>query len=128
MKDLDKEDIYKNKGNITCSKNILLSIISLATKEISGVSSLVHDNYSWFRRLLCKSSFGGVKIKFTQTGAIIVDVFLTIYFGYSVPDVAYRVQENVKNGIASMIDMKTAKVNVHVIGVDFEKEESYNLA
>ena len=31
---------YTNKGKITCNKNILLSIINLATKEISGVASL----------------------------------------------------------------------------------------
>lgn len=33
---------YTNKGKITCNKNILLSIINLATKEISGVASLTN--------------------------------------------------------------------------------------
>ncbi|MGN1162510.1 MAG: Asp23/Gls24 family envelope stress response protein [Christensenellales bacterium] len=128
MRDNNIDVEYQNKGSITCNKNILLSIINLATKEISGVSCLSHDNYSWFKRLFKRNSFGGVKIKFNQSGAILVDVYISVYFGYSVPDVAFRVQENIKNGIAAMIDMKTAKVNVHVIGVDFTKEDSYNLA
>ena len=33
-------DLNQDKGKITCDRNILLSIISLATKEISVVSSL----------------------------------------------------------------------------------------
>ena len=35
------------------------------------------------------------------------------------PDISFRVQENIKNNISSMIEMKTGKINVHIVGVDF---------
>ena len=66
MKDNNIDVEYQNKGSITCNKNILLSIINLATKEISGVSSLSHDNYSWFKRLFKRNSFGGNSINQVQ--------------------------------------------------------------
>ena len=52
---------------------------------------------------------------------VVVDIYLNVWFGYSVNDVAYRVQENVKNGISSMMEIKVNSINVHVLGVDFKK-------
>ena len=54
---------------------------------------------------------------------MIIDLYLNVFFGYSVADVAYRVQENVKNGISNMISAKIESINIHVLGVDFSREE-----
>ena len=55
--------LQENKGKITCNRKILLSIIGLATKEISGVSAL-QDNFSMkFKRLFTKSDNTGLKLK-----------------------------------------------------------------
>ena len=44
-------------------------------------------------------------------------------FGYSVRDVAFRVQENIKSSVESMTDFKVASINVHVTGVVFNSAE-----
>lgn len=113
----------EEKGKITCDRNILLSIISLATKEINGVASLEDSFVMKLKRLFYKSDSNGVKIKVSQTGQLIIDVYIRIFSGIKVPDIAYRVQENIKNNIVSMVDMKVGKINVHIVGVDFKTEE-----
>ncbi|MEG1752014.1 MAG: Asp23/Gls24 family envelope stress response protein [Clostridia bacterium] len=113
----------ENKGKITCNRNILLSIISLATKEISGVAALCDNFLAKTKKIFTKNDGKGVKIKFDANGNLVVEVFVRVFYGFSVPDVAYRIQENIKNNISSMVDMKTAKVNVHIVGVSFQKEE-----
>lgn len=110
-----------NKGKLSCNKKILLSIISLATKEINGVSSLVSDKDCIFSKIF-KNKYPGIKIAFTKNGELIVDVSIIIMNGFKVPDVAFRVQENIKNNILSMLDMRVAKVNVNILGVDFMEE------
>lgn len=120
--DNEKDLSAINKGKITCNRNILLSIISLATKEICGVSRLAPTFKDKFINLFSKNKNDGVSIKFNASGALCVDVYIKIYYGYSVPEIAYKVQENIKNGIVAMVDMKTTRVNVHIMGVDFEKE------
>lgn len=118
------EEIYSNKSNkgkVTCNKNILLSIINLATKEIAGVSSLCDNFGSGIKRLFSNNYANGVKIEYGKNG-IIIDVYVIVYEGYSVPDIAYKVQENIKNGISSMLDVNIDKINVHVQGVDFSKK------
>jgi uncharacterized alkaline shock family protein YloU len=52
-----------------------------------------------------------------------IDVYINVYFGYNVTEVAYRVQENIKNSLSGMIDIKIDKINVHVLGVEFSKDE-----
>mgnify|MGYP004642798389 CR=1 FL=1 len=119
----DKDIITNNKGKITCNRNILLSIINLATKEICGVSRLAPTFKSKIANIFSKNKNDGVAIRFNPNGSLSVDVYIRIFYGYSVPDLAYKVQENIKNGIVAMVDMKATRVNVHIMGVDFEKEE-----
>lgn len=118
-------DIYeKNEnGKVYCGKNIMLSIINLSAKEISGVSSLCTNFGSRFKRLFSSNYFEGVKVSYNKNKNLIIDLYLNVFFGYSVADVAYRVQENVKNGISNMISAKIESINIHVLGVDFSREE-----
>lgn len=116
--ELNENPSKSNKGKVTCNKNILLSIINLATKEIAGVSSLCDNFGSGLKKLFSNNYTNGVKIEYTNNG-VVIDVFINILYGYSVPDVSYKVQENIKNGISSMLDVKISSINVHVQNVDF---------
>ena len=122
MAEIKKE--LTSSGKITCNRNILLSIINLATKEISGVAGLSNRFKNPFTRMFTKKDFDGVKLKFNPNGLLVIDVYINVYNNCNVPDIAYRVQENIKNNIASMVEMKTAKVNVHIVDVVFQKDEA----
>ena len=111
-------------GKVYCGKNIMLSIINLAAKEISGVSSLSSNFGSRLKKMFSSNYFEGVKVSYSQNKNLIIDIYLNVFFGYSVADVAYRVQENVKNGISNMISKKIESVNIHILGVDFSREEA----
>ena len=104
------------KGKVEIDRDILLSIINLAAKEINGVASLTNAQLPFFRRW-SKTKSEGVNIKFDMNGVLNVDVYIVVHIGYSVPDIAYRVQENIKNSLNSMVGIKPGKINVHVCGV-----------
>jgi uncharacterized alkaline shock family protein YloU len=111
-----------DKGKIFCNKNILLSIINLAAKEISGVSRLNETFANQISKIFSNNFYEGVKIAYTNEG-IIINVYLNVYYGVKVSEVVYKVQENIKQGISSMIDVKIHSINVHVLGVDFKQED-----
>ena len=119
--EIDEKIYSNNKGRVTCNKNILLSIINLATKEIAGVSSLCDNFGSGLKKVFTNNYTNGVKIAYGNNG-IDVDVYINVLYGYSVPDIAYKVQENIKNGLSSMIDLKINNINVHVQGIDFSEK------
>ena len=47
-----KNEDMKNKGKITLDRNILVSIINLAAKEINGVESVCNKHRSFFKKML----------------------------------------------------------------------------
>lgn len=109
------------KGKVEIDRDILLSIINLATKEINGVESLTNAYLPIYKKMV-KPKNEGVSIKFDTNVLLNVDVYIKVYIGYSVPDIAYRVQENIKNALNSMVGLKPGKINVHVYGVACDEE------
>lgn len=109
---MDKNKISDENGVVSFSRGILNNIVSIAAGEVKGVASLYKS----------KSIGSGVKIEFDSDNCLIVDVFANIFYGYSVPEVAYSIQENVKNSVETMTDYKVQSVNISVLGVTFNSE------
>jgi uncharacterized alkaline shock family protein YloU len=120
-----KQNQETNNGKISLDRKIIVSIVNLAAKEINGVESVTNTNRPWIKKLFKKYD-DGVEIKFEQNGALTVDVYLNLYVGYNVPDVAYRVQENIRNSLATMVALKPLKINIHVNNVECDKEVEEN--
>ena len=119
----NKNSIKKQaKGNVTYGSDIVLSVINLATKEIAGVSSIVTKFGSALKRWFSNNYYDGVKITYNKN-AMHIDVYINVCFGYNVTEVAFRVQENIKNSLSGMIDIKINKIKVHVLGVEILKDE-----
>lgn len=118
---MTKTNTLPKKGRVEIDRDILLSIINLATKEINGVASLTNDYLPWVKKMV-KPKSEGVAIKFDMNGMLNVDVYIRVIIGYSVPDIAFRVQENIKNSLGSMVGIKPGKINVHVLGVTNDDE------
>ncbi len=110
------------EGEVSYKDNVVLSIVTLATQEISGIAGICRNSVPIAKRLLNKHYHKGVITEFVDS-SVHVDVFVKVKFGYSVRDVAYRVQENIKSSIESMTDFKATEVNVHCTGVVFTDEE-----
>lgn len=50
---------------------------------------------------------------------MIIDVYIRVYNTCKVPDISFKVQDNIKNNISSMVEMAASRINVHIVGVDF---------
>lgn len=105
-------------NNTHINKSMLLSIVTLATKEMAGVVDIAQPKIQQIKKVFSQNVGDGVSIKFTQLG-LIVDVYIIVEIGYSANDVVYRVQQNIKNSVSTMIEMPIKAINVHI--VDAEK-------
>ncbi len=113
----------ESKDNVSYKKNVVISIVSLATQEINGIASISRNSVSAIKSAFNKNVNRGIIIDFDHEN-VFIDVFVNVKFGYSVKDVAFRVQENIKSSVESMTDFKVEEVNVHVVGVTFNELES----
>lgn len=116
---MEKQNL--DKGELICNKNVLYSIVSLATKEINGVVSFSKNPA--YQHLTDNKNFYGIKIKHNNVGGIIIDVFINVYSNVKVPEICAKIQENIKNNILTMVDVKTSRINVHVVDVTAKKDE-----
>ncbi len=108
-------------GDISYNKDIILSIVRIATNEVLGISALAENFGSALKRWFSNNYNDGVRVYY-NANKIGIDVYVNVKFGYNVSDIAFRVQENIKNSLTSMLNIQLDKINVHVLGVDFSKE------
>lgn len=108
-----------NDTNTYVNKNMVLSIINLATKECKGVVDVYKSKRLTFKSLFDRNIGKGVCVKYTKSG-ILIDIYVVISTDAEVNDVVYRVQQNVKNSITSLLPINIKAINVHIM--DAEKD------
>ena len=105
----------KQTGKVVYNADIVQNIVELAVAEVEGVLS-VEDK---------KSS---VALRIEREG-VYAQVSAVVKYGYNVPELAYRIQQSVKQSVENMTHYKVMEVDVHVSDVVFcepttpEKEE-----
>ncbi|MBQ7165261.1 MAG: Asp23/Gls24 family envelope stress response protein [Clostridia bacterium] len=115
MPEPKKFSTAESKGKTYYNAGIVKGIVSLAVSEVAGVA------ISPKGKKATKIS-DAIKLKFGDTG-ISVDVFVNVYTGYTVPDVAFNIQQNIKQSVESMSEYKISEINVHVAGVILADDE-----
>lgn len=112
--DIDRE---QNNGQITYANEVISTIVSVATTEVDGISAIAGSN-----GLLGKGKMSrGVRVDMNGED-VSVDVSVTVDYGMPIQKVGRSAQENVRKSIESMTGLHVEKVDLHVVGVSFEKE------
>lgn len=120
---LSSED--QSRGAIKISTRVLEFIAGIAASQVDGVAKMHGSIANNFGELLGRSGHRrGVKLTIDDDHELTIDVAVYLNYGVAVPQVAAKIQENVKQRIASMTDLHVATVNVHVQGINTEKSES----
>jgi uncharacterized alkaline shock family protein YloU len=56
-----------------------------------------------------------------EKDGIYADVSVIVKYGYNVPELAYRIQQSIKQRVETMTNYKVVKVDVHIQDVVFEE-------
>lgn len=108
-------------GEIKISADVITVIAHTVASEIEGVSSMssgIAENISSV--LGRKNASKGVKVEMNDKD-VSIDLFIMVDFGARIPDVAWKLQERVKSSVESMTGMHVTAINIHVLGVNFDK-------
>ncbi|PJI09936.1 MULTISPECIES: Asp23/Gls24 family envelope stress response protein [Clostridium] len=118
LKDIDM-------GIVKISDEVVCVIAGLAASEIKGVVGMSSGIVGGITKILSgkKNLTKGVKVNVAEDSASI-DLYVVIEYGLRIPDIAGKVQENVKRTVESLTGLKVSAVNVFVQNVAFvDKEE-----
>lgn len=118
---LSSED--QSLGMIEVAPRVVEIIAGVAASEIDGVSKMYGSLANSFGELLGRSDQRrGVKLT-NQNENLTIDIDVYIDYGVSVPKLAAKIQDRVKQQVTLMTDLNVSEVNIHVKGIVQKKEE-----
>ena len=89
-------------GSIRIADEVVGIIAGMAATEVSGVAGMSAGLVGGIAEMLGKKNLAkGVKVEVGEREAA-VDLYIIVEYGVRIPDIALRVQDNVKRGIESM--------------------------
>ena len=115
-------------GTVSFATEVVATIAGLAATEVDGVASMSSPSSGFadmFSRKNTRNFTKGVRIDLEEN-RVTVDITIVVDYGSPVPDVARNIQENVKKAIETMSGLDVKKVDVHVTGISFEREQRAN--
>lgn len=102
------------QGQTRFANDLLKESLALSVKDVPGVASVGKKPYK------DKVKDTGVKVsRCKDSSHLIIDINLSVLTGFSVSDVAYRVQEAVLNTATQFTKEKIDKVNIFVRGAKY---------
>jgi uncharacterized alkaline shock family protein YloU len=112
------ETSQSDLGNIKIHKNVVASIASIAAVEIDGVKRIGGDFKSGIMELLGKKSLHSIKVDIDKNEEIRLVVPLVIKYGYNIPDIANKAQENIRMALERMTNIPIKYINIIVQSIE----------
>ncbi|OPL11132.1 MAG: alkaline-shock protein [Firmicutes bacterium ML8_F2] len=110
-------------GAVKIADEVVSIIAGIAAADIDGVASMSGGIGGGIAEVLGRRNLSkGVKVEVGEEEAKI-DIFIIVDYGVRIPDVAWDIQESVKNALETMTGLRVSQVNIHVQGVQFPEEE-----
>ncbi len=117
---LEMDQDSNSHGKIEIAPEVIEVIAGIAASEVDGVSGMRGNFATGVVERLGKKNHGkGVKVELTESG-IVIDVYCLMKFGVSIPTVAGKIQENIRQALLNMTALDPEEINIHIVGVQFE--------
>lgn len=120
-KEIDKKTVVlkdeENVGAVQIADDVVAMIASLAATEVEGVSAMAGTiTNELMSKVGMKKLTKGVKVMVLD-GGVVVDLAVTMEYGYNIPATCQKVQTKVKNAIENMTGLTCNDVNIRIAGV-----------
>lgn len=100
----------ESRGKVVYNESIVKGIVAIAVSSVEGVAANQGKNLK-----------DGIKIVSDKDG-IYVSATVNVLHGYNIPDVAYNIQNSIKESVESMSKYRISKVDVFVSDVVFDEK------
>ena len=112
------EDSRTDLGTIRIHKKVIASIAQLASMEIEGVKRISANFNSDVWGLLSGKNPSGIKVDIDKNEEIRIDVPLVVKYGFNLPEIANKVQENIQRAVEKTTSLSVKDININIQGVE----------
>lgn len=107
---------------VQIADDVIAVIAEIAALEVDGIAGTTQGKGDLVQALSGKKRPKGVKIEVGE-GEVYIDIAAVIKYGAKIQKVCIEAQEKVKNSVETMTGLHVVSVNIHVVGVAFDKEQ-----
>src|SRR5699024_9419536 len=109
-------------GKVEIAPEVIEVITGIAASEVEGISEM-RGSFATdvVERFGGKSHGKGVKVEITSEG-VLIDLYVVVKFKVSIPSVAEKLQENIRQTLKNMTALETKEINVHVVGIQMTED------
>lgn len=119
--EMKRPEIANEMGVVRIADEVVSTVAGLAAIEVEGVASMSGGWGTDLVEKLGKKNFGkGIRVEVNDQ-VTTIDIFLSIVYGYAIPQVAENVQKEVRSAVEMMTGLQVAAVNVHIVSVSMAK-------
>ncbi|NJD03554.1 MAG: Asp23/Gls24 family envelope stress response protein [Ruminiclostridium sp.] len=116
------QSVVNEIGAIKITDEVVAIISGIAATEVPGVAGMSGGIAGGIAEALGRKNLSkGVKVEAGEKEAAI-DLYIIVEYGFRIPDVAWSIQEKVKNAVETMTGLNVIEVNIHIQGVNMERE------
>jgi uncharacterized alkaline shock family protein YloU len=114
-------EISNEMGSIRIADEVVSTVAGIAASDVEGIHNMSGGIGADIAERFGRKNLGkGIKVEVTDDQTKI-DIFVTIKYGYTIPEVAGNVQNAVRSAVETMTGLKVTAVNVHVSAIALEK-------
>ena len=103
----------EENGSINISEDV---VVAIASEAIGAMMTTMTEQLT--EQFMGKKPARGIRMDI-QDGEITLDVYLTVKYGFAIPETAAKVQDAVMSAVETMTGFSVRAVNVHVGGISF---------
>ncbi|MCK9594689.1 MAG: Asp23/Gls24 family envelope stress response protein [Candidatus Omnitrophica bacterium] len=115
---LHNDESRNDYGLVKIHRNVISSISAIASSEVDGVKCVGKNLKSRFFELLGRRSPSTIRVEFDKNDEVWVLIPIVIKYGYNIPEVAGKVQENVRNSLEKMTNLSIKDININVKSIE----------
>lgn len=124
----DVQSVVNEIGAIKITDEVIAIIAGIAAMEVPGVVGMSGGIAGGIAEALGRKNLSkGVKVEAGEKQAAI-DLYIIVEYGFRIPEVAWSIQEKVKRAVEDMTGLNVVEVNIHIQGVNIEKEHKKEAA
>ena len=107
---------------VQIADDVIAVVAEIAALEVDGIVGTTAGKGDFIQAISGKKRPKGVKVEVSE-GDALIDLGVVVKYGAKIQKICKEAQEKVKNSVETMTGLNVVSVNIHVMGVHFDKEQ-----
>ena len=107
---------------VQIADDVIAVVAEIAALEVDGIVATTAGKGDFMQALSGKKRPKGVKVEVAED-EVFIDLGVVVKYGAKIQKICKEAQEKVKNSVETMTGLNVVSVNIHVVGVHFDKEQ-----